>query len=141
MQPTTIQLSLSQAKADPSIAWARLHYNVVRIRYCNMCRAKFYCINCTLVSPFNEFCFLYISSFISTCGQGCYNKFRYFLNQNLSLVVLAMVGVAASQLVLIWLTVSICKVRQLNSFVSNSQHRGNLGFNFTLLDKKNNNNH
>ena len=24
MQPTSIQLSLSQAKADPSIAWARL---------------------------------------------------------------------------------------------------------------------
>ena len=26
MQPTSIQLSLSQAKADPSIAWARLIY-------------------------------------------------------------------------------------------------------------------
>ena len=25
MQPTSIQLSLSQAKADPSIAWARLY--------------------------------------------------------------------------------------------------------------------
>ena len=42
--------------------------------------------------------------------QGCYNKFRYFINQHLHLLVGAMVGLGAAQMLAIGFAFCISKV-------------------------------